>query len=547
MRKARYTCFLVFGLWLAGNIAWLSLDQRLPAYDDAGHAIRALEVGTALMQGSWAGLIRSLKEEYPPLAYLVSAPAAWIYPQADLLVGLMDAVFGSLFAISLWRIGCLLGSPWVGVGALGLALAQAHLLNATRLFYLDFPLVAMVTATTWRILVCERQWSLRNASLLGLTLGLGMLTKTAYAGYVLPVVFWLGLRVSGRDSSWTARLIPAAVAVGVATVTASWWYWLSWEKFSAWISRTTWEATWVEHDPSGASLAGWVFYPNFGGWAMLVIAWTVGATLLLWRGPAFSRALIGWTVLGYAGLCLHPNKDVRYVLPLVPLFALGAWWGLAQIRILWARRGLQAVVVLWSLVQVGVLSSARVDAWVGRALSSPRIWAEGSTPWFNRTLVPAGLAAAPMPDEGAAGPVADIVKQIADRQAPREPRVLMLLEDPCQNFQTLRYACILRGVRIRVQTVAFLWTDQGVWNVRLQPWDWDIVITRAAGTPELPVFGMSKYLERNVALLTPWLREMRDRYVLSGRFPVRFTGYPRSPYMVEVYARPAIMWARGGE
>lgn len=237
----------------------------------------------------------------------------------------------ALLGASLYGLGRLLFSP--GAGALAAALGLAMPLTATlaRTFFVETWLTAFSAAFLWRLAESDQCRKDREAPLLGLLFGLGLLTKVLFPGVVAAPVAWVLWRRARdpRGPSWPSLERWGKVFAAVALATSLTWYgpnlvYVTGFALSAY--RGGIGAHYGTPEAWGApQVAGY-----FVGIANGVLSWyavlLLFALLLVLRrrlrnlpGLLFAAAwVIPYLVITTSGLC----KDHRYIAPAVPGVAL---------------------------------------------------------------------------------------------------------------------------------------------------------------------------------------------------------------------------------
>ena len=367
---------LLLGIWLVATGAdrlWWTLNDGLPAWDQADYLNSALDHGRALgllPGGAWQGwnALLDLSPKIPPLASLVNGTVmAWAGDdpaQAAWSLSLWHGVL--LWAVASWalmlRRSQVEARAFALLAALLVALAPA-LLELRSDYVLEMALTAMVTLALWRLSLWWHpleggQWLQALTAVLACTGAL--LVKQSALLVLLPALAWVSWgawrRGEGRRLQWLA---------GVAVVLAGVLPWLrhNWITTLGGTNRAVLESAAREGDPGPLSLSGWLWYPRLlpaqiGG-VMLAVG-CAGVLLWCWQRrrhsgdePQAWRFLVVTLLVGWMVTSLSPNKDDRYIAPLLPalilLLARGWWqWGL-WLRGRWP--GLQ-----WWLAPVALMS-----------------------------------------------------------------------------------------------------------------------------------------------------------------------------------------------
>ena len=355
---------LLWGLATLGDRLWLALDRRLPSWDQADYLNSAVDHGRALgllQGGGWPGLasLLDLSPKIPPLASLVNGTVMAVAgegpDQASWALALWFALL--LMATAAWAHE-LVGRRFALLTAALLVMVPA--LAGARVDYtLDLPLTACTTLALWRLgrwLQAPShgggRWS--QALMAGLAIGAALLVKqSALLMLAGPCLWAIGLSLR------RPRRLPQLLA-GLAVVLALLLPWLhhNWITTLGGTNRAVVESAAQEGDPAVISLASLLWYPRLWlrqlGSALLLPACGIAA-LSFWRNrrhwlgqprpwlrglpalptprlplpPADWGWVVGCALSGWLVTSLSPNKDPRYIVPLLPLLTLlvaRGWW-----------------------------------------------------------------------------------------------------------------------------------------------------------------------------------------------------------------------------
>lgn len=345
-------------LWVLASAAdhrWLAMDLRLPSWDQADYLNSAVDHGRALgllPGGGWRGVaaLLDLSPKIPPLASLVNG---------SVMAVAGDSADQASWALSLWHglllavVACwardLAGRRFALLAALLVALLPA--LAELRVdFTLDLALAATTTLALWLLGRWQRpsvegggHWGTALAA--ALAIGSAVLVKqSALLVLTLPSL-WCLLRSLGRPK----RMLQAGAALTLVIAMALPWLHHNWITTLGGTNRAVLESAAREGDPPVLSLASLLWYPRL--WpkqlgVALLLPGLAGGGLALWRRrgqrafglvPAWERLSGDWRwLIGCSAACLlcttlSPNKDGRYIAPLLPLLAMlltRGWWQL---------------------------------------------------------------------------------------------------------------------------------------------------------------------------------------------------------------------------
>ena len=406
---------LLLALWAGATLAdrlWLAADGRLPSWDQADYLNSAIDHGRALgllSGGGWQGWgqLLDLSPKIPPLASLIDGSVM-------ALSG--DSADQASWSLSLWHgLLLLIVACWGRqLGGRGFGLLAATLvalcpaLTALRVDYtLDLPLSASTTLALWLLGRWQAQqpaggrW--HQAILAALALAAALLVKQSALLLVALPSLWAALRGLGQRRRRFQTLVALLLVLGLLLP----WLHHNWITTLGGTNRAVIESAAAEGDPSPLSLASLLWYPRLWpeqiGLPILLPA-LAGSLLALWqvqvwqnrvsqnrvsqnRGQLQARLrqpfqalppdwawLISCTLAGTLATTLSPNKDARYIAPVLPLLLLllaRGWWQLGLgLEQLWGR-GLSASLLGGGLLAATAATAQGAVAAVERPEPSP--------------------------------------------------------------------------------------------------------------------------------------------------------------------------------
>jgi 4-amino-4-deoxy-L-arabinose transferase-like glycosyltransferase len=218
---------------------------------------------------------------------------------------------------------------------------------------------------------------------IGITLGLSFLVKEPALLFLLVPLLWVTVEAL-QKRAW-GRLAQLFLAGVVSLLVFGPWYRTNWLVILTASKRATVDSAIAEGDPPLLSWEAWTFYlkvlPQMVSLPLLLVG--LMGLLLFWRrsrvssqgdGSAdyapkpylyrqqvycASRRSLGWLLLFWAGgyflSCLNINKDVRYVVPYLPVVALMLAYGFTLLPrrwnwLRWAAVGLSTVLMIYNMV-----------------------------------------------------------------------------------------------------------------------------------------------------------------------------------------------------
>ena len=340
---------LLLAIWLlatAADRSWLQADQRLPAWDQADYLNSAIDHGRALglLPGGgwpgWRGLL-DLSPKIPPLASLVSgtvmAAAGESVDSASWVLSLWHGLL--LLVIGLW--GRQLLSPGFGLLAAALVALAPALASLRVDFTLDMPLTASCSLALWLLWHWQRpeaggRWHQAIAAALAVAAAL-LIKQSALLVLALPALWGFGQALAQPRRRWQAWASLALVVLLLLP-----WLQHNWITTLGGTERAVISSGSAEGDPGSLDPLSLIWYPRLWGaqlGAITLAAGTAGLVLLGWQQrrqwrqpwPAGWAWLLGVAISGWLCTSLSPNKDERYIAPVLPLLALllaRGWWAL---------------------------------------------------------------------------------------------------------------------------------------------------------------------------------------------------------------------------
>jgi 4-amino-4-deoxy-L-arabinose transferase-like glycosyltransferase len=265
------TAFIGLTCW------WLTQDRSIPVYDAGDHLETAFLFHQMLKSGELLGPLNH-ESPYPPFAPLVGAVAVFIggVHVAPPIIG-ENLVFVSLMALGCYQTGRLLFGSKAGLLATVFVLGSALLIAQFHVFMLDAPEGAVVAVSIWLILACDDFSRVGMAGAAGLAVGVGLVTKVQYPGFVAGI-----LAVALLRGGWRNRRGLVTFAA-VAAVVAGPWYIDHLSQFSTFLKVSTENPIVVPGDvPPTFSFANfsWYFWNILNSQLMVpLFALLVGGTV----------------------------------------------------------------------------------------------------------------------------------------------------------------------------------------------------------------------------------------------------------------------------
>lgn len=318
-------CLVVFHL--INNWIFVSTQVTILGWDRPAHLIRTLIYNDMLQQVNVRSLFEVLTWSWnrPPLAHLTVVPLYRLFGVSTDVALMKNAVYVAILLLSVYGIGRRVYNARIGLLAALIVSTYPILFSISRMPYIDYALTAMVALCIYLLVACDCFRHRGYSLLLGLVIGLGILTKWPFIAFSGGPLLYVAARSGAlRDikislvakvevSSMLRRLWASPLFHGVAGLCLTLiWYWPNRDRLEAfllgyWLIPLSW------------LLVSFTLYvlsrpPRRG--ANLLSALMVGATVgSLWSLPnlRFSQRFV--TVV-YSGL----NMEGVGLGPLNPAF-----------------------------------------------------------------------------------------------------------------------------------------------------------------------------------------------------------------------------------
>ncbi len=309
------------------NWVFVSTQVTILGWDRPAHLVRTLIYNDMLQAVNTRSLFEVLTWSWnrPPLSHLVAVPIYRLFGVSTDVALMRNAVFVAMLLFSVYGIGKRLFDRRVGLLAALIVSTYPILFSISRMPYIDYTLAAMVALSVYLLVACDGFRHRGSSLLLGLVIGLGILTKWPFVAFAGGPIAYIAIRsgalkdiraaVTARtDVSsalgriWASPLFHGLAGLGLTLL----WYWPNRDRLEAfalgyWLVPISWLLV---------SLSLFALSRPAGQGSNLLSALTVGATVgSIWSLPnlRFSQRFL--TVV-YSGL----NMEGSGLGPLNPSF-----------------------------------------------------------------------------------------------------------------------------------------------------------------------------------------------------------------------------------
>lgn len=353
------------------HLIWVLQDKSPALWDIAGHSYRSAWYWKLFTENILVGPLAVLQFEtiYPPLQYIVTIPWYMIFgsnasiPQLSLLFWIW------LFLISLYAVSLkVFDSKKAAVVSL-VAVSMAPLfLHMSRVYFLDFPLTASVTAFVAALLYSDngkqRSWTIAA----GIAAAATLLIKWVAIIFLLgPLLFVLWNIVRESKLLSTKKRKEAATNILLSffatVILLAPWYILHSSTVLASAEKTRNNIFSVPYENLFSLENAWYYMDRLllsAGWP--IILFSLFAIIILWKQKNEYRWLLFfWFIVPYIIMTffLH-SKESRYFLPVYPMLfiAMGVYGTMLRKKIM--ALCVAPILLVGLFVQGEMLSSTQL-------------------------------------------------------------------------------------------------------------------------------------------------------------------------------------------
>lgn len=436
--KRRRVAVVVGGIGLfhlVNNLVWLALDTLPPSWDQAAHADHCLTYFRMFGEPMRLSLTKLLKVSsyYPPFFYVSTVPISFLFGFSPDVLAATELVFLLVLIFAVFKIGERLFGPAAGTGAAVLIGLCPAVFGLSREILLDLPVMAMVALTQYAILKTRAGTDRKTSWFLGLALGLSILIKWTAVIFVAGsfLVAFAG-EIKRRRPPAGKVLASLATVLLVALIVALPWYAANRAGIAAGAVHSLSSDAAREGDPSDL----WNSFLWY--WKALekhIVSRPVGIFMLLGLAAFVPLArkrvgalafLLAWALPAFLVFLILPNKDGRYIVPLLAVPAILSAAGLDTLRSTFLKRAAWSLLVLAGTVQFFAFSF-------------------GS---------PAGLKNAyARPPQDKNWKAGEILRFLVDRRPDRPLRIAFLPDLPYFNFSTFKFTAHLANLPFVIEPI----------------------------------------------------------------------------------------------
>lgn len=344
-----YTLLGLMGLYTFVNIFWWRANMQPVGPDESTHLVIGLRLLDAFC--SQPDMIMPVLREgtghWPPLYYLTAVIFRLMLFSNNFPLVAVNIVYMFALLVSTYGIGRVCIGHRGGIHAMLIVGLYPMIFRYSRFFCPDFALTAMVCVSIWLLLLSEGFKRPYITLLFLVSFIVGMLTKWTYVLFLTgPCVYVLGQRLKQIDVRHCLRwrFMPALVIIGICSLLVVFWYMSSLPVLQAradnFIESIRWRFTAAGRGDALTFVSVWtrgmfeyVFLLLNEGVALFffcvfLIAGIVGCV----TRKKYLFFFFCWYIVPHVVFSVSGHNEARYMMPVLPLFALVSSVGISCVR-----------------------------------------------------------------------------------------------------------------------------------------------------------------------------------------------------------------------
>ncbi len=260
--RAGDLCLLILlaGFHIATNWSYVSKRVTIRGWDRPAHLVRTLIYNDILKDIDVRSLFEAMTWSWnrPPLRHLTAVPFYRLFGVSTDVALMSNAVFIVILLFSVYGIGKRMYGRSTGLLAAFLVSMYPVLFGISRLSYVDYALTAMVSLIIYFLVRTEGFVHRRHSVFLGLSLGVGALTKWPVMAFVTVPIVYVAFRsravwgikgallARAKASSLRDRVLVSPLTHGLGSlILNAAWYLPNWDRLSnfrlgVWIFVISW-------------------------------------------------------------------------------------------------------------------------------------------------------------------------------------------------------------------------------------------------------------------------------------------------------------------
>ena len=366
--KKRYHFIILFLLLLfygINNYIWLKLHQFPPYADEAYHLIRSLDYSNILIHPAKDIFSALLKVDNlrPPFSHLCMAIVNFLIPNPKLIPIITNLFFAGILFFSIYYLGKKIGNKNCGLLAAFTVGMYPYIFGLSRMSLPDFASVAMVCLSLCLLVYTDRFKNTLFSILLGLAVGLGILTKLTFIFFLAgPMAIMAIVAFIDKDAAALRKkvILNLGLVIILAAIIGGVWYfprfnflWKTYITFGFQVRKPI-------SPPETFSFSSFIYYFYLLTSSQIApfftILFLIGLISFLKSRDKLRLPIILWIIVIYIIFTLINNKHSRATCAYLSIFALITAAGILRLQTRWLKRFMVYMIVFGGLFQFFIIS-----------------------------------------------------------------------------------------------------------------------------------------------------------------------------------------------
>ncbi len=354
MKKQIFGIILLLVFIILTNWLWLTMDTQPFWWDQADYMRTCLQFSSRIEsfdgRGFFSDLV-SFNPIRPPFLMLATMPFYLLGSYNEDFAIMVNILFLALCFFIIFAISRIYFQRKIALLSCFILFCYPLVFGLCRQYLVDISLMFSVLLSIYLLLKCARFSNFKYSLLLGLSLGIGMLTKITYAAFIIGPLFFTIWQAEKEKSEILKPKLNLLVCLIISLLLTSFWYLPNLKVMVSLITDCGFGKEALRSSVGGIwSLSSFSFYPEFManyGMSVFFAALFLLSLFILLRKENLSKIMffLLWIIVPLVFFTFCLSKDIRFLVPVLPATALLTAQGIYEIRHRQFRRILIILII----------------------------------------------------------------------------------------------------------------------------------------------------------------------------------------------------------
>lgn len=364
--KKRYVFSILFLLlfYAINNYIWLKMHQLPPCTDEAYHLLRSLDYFNILThpsKGMFSALVK-VDNLRPPFFHICMTISNIVWGSSRVVSIMANIFFAGVLFFSTYHLGRKMQDEKTGLLATFTIAMYPFIFGLSRMSLSNFASTALVCLSLCCLLYTDRFRQNFPSILLGLFLGLGVLTDLTFTFFIAgPLISIVIIALFSKDLVFERKkiILNLTLVIIIGLMIGGLWYF---PRFP-FLLRTYLKYGYQEYPflPELFSFSSLTYYFRslIDGQIspLFAVLFFIGLTKILTKKEKKIKLLLfSWIIVTYIIFTLIKGKDFEGTSAYLPAFALITAGGILKFQKRWLKRCLIYTIILGGLFQYFIVS-----------------------------------------------------------------------------------------------------------------------------------------------------------------------------------------------